>query len=183
MRRLPALVLIVTIAALLAACSASATPGWTYAPAASTAPAASGGASGAPASGAPSAGPSTAAASPSSPSVTAAPSSVESAGASGAAGLTVTARTNAATSGFDPATLETAAGTAFTLTFDNEDNTAQHNLVLFNPDGSKVAIQGDTNPFTGPSKRTYQVPALTAGGYSYKCEVHPTTMIGTLTVK
>ena len=176
MRRLPALPLVtLLVAAVLAACSASAEPGWTYAPAPSATP----GGSGAP-SGAPSVAPSTA---PSvAPSV--APSATDSAAPSGgSAGLTVKAPVGAATAGFDPTTLSTAAGAAFTLTFDNKDNTAPHNLVLFNPDGSTVTVQGDTAFFSGPGQRVYQVPALTAGDYKYQCQVHPTTMIGTLTVK
>ena len=178
MRRLPALALIVLIAAALAACSAGATPGWTYAPAASATPVPSGAASGAPSAGAPSAAPSAGAPS-------AAPSAAQSAAASGGtgAGLTVKAPMGAATGGFDPTTLETTAGTAFTLTFDNEDNQAPHNLALFGSDGAKVALGGDTAFFTGPGQRQLQVPALTAGTYTYKCEVHPSTMMGTLTVK
>ena len=42
---------------------------------------------------------------------------------------------------------------------------------------------GDTAPFTGPKKVSYAVPALAAGAYPFVCEVHPTTMTGTLTVK
>ena len=177
MRRLPALALIALVLAALAACSAGSTPGWTYAPAASATPVASGGASGAPSAGTSGA--------PSAAAPSAAPSAAGSAAASGGTGatLTVTAKVNAATGGFEEKTLETAAGTAFTLTFDNQDNTVPHNLVLFNPDGSKVTVQGDTAFFTGPGQRTYQVPALTAGAYPYKCEIHPTTMTGTLTAK
>ena len=184
MRRLPALPLVtLLVAAVLAACSASAEPGWTYAPAPSATPVGSGAASGAP-SGAPSVAPSTAPSVAPSIAPSVAPSAADSAAPSGgSAGLTVTARVGAATAGFDPTTLSTAAGAAFTLTFDNKDNTAPHNLVLFNPDGSTVTVQGDTAFFSGPGQRVYQVPALTAGDYKYQCQVHPTTMIGTLTVK
>lgn len=181
MRRLPILILALLTSVAIAACSSGAAPGWTYAPAPSATPAAS-----AAGSGAPSAGASAAPSSPASvgPSVAPSPSGGGSAAPSGgAAGLTVTAPVGATTSGFDPTTLETAAGTAFSLTFDNQDNQAPHNLVLQNPDGSAVAAQGDTAFFTGPGQRVSQVPALTAGAYKYICQVHPTTMVGTLTAQ
>lgn len=178
MRRLPFLALPLLALLLLAACTSGAQPGWTYAPAPSTTPAASGAPSGEP-SAAPSAAPSVAA----SAAPSAAPSAGGSPAASGGAGLTITAPVGATTAGFDPKTAETAAGTAFSLTFDNQDNQAPHNLVLQNPDGSAVAVQGDTAFFTGPGQRVYQVPALSAGAYKYICQVHPTTMVGTLTAK
>jgi mono/diheme cytochrome c family protein/plastocyanin len=96
--------------------------------------------------------------------------------------VTVTAPTGAAASGFDPNALEAKADTAFTLTFDNQDTGVQHNVVVQNPDGSAVAM-GDTAFFPGPEKRSYAVPALKAGAYKFLCQVHPTTMTGTLTVK
>ena len=97
--------------------------------------------------------------------------------------VTVTAPSGAATAGFDPTTLEVKAGTAFNLVFDNADpSTGPHNVVIMTPDNQPVSM-GDTAFFTGPAKKTYAVPALTAGTYTYLCQVHPTTMKGTLTVK
>jgi plastocyanin len=185
MRRLPALLLTLVAVVALAACSSGGAPGWTYAPAASATPLPSGGASGEPSAGA-SAAPSSAASAPAagSPAPSASAAASASASASGGAGeLTIKAPEGAATTGFDPTTLETAAGTAFTLTFENEDSQAQHNLVLQNPDGTAVTVEGDTAPFQGPGDRSYQVPALTAGAYKYVCQIHPSSMIGTLTVQ
>ena len=95
--------------------------------------------------------------------------------------VAVTAPSGAATSGFDPKELTAKADTAFTLAFDNQDSAA-HNVVIKDPDGTKVAM-GDTAFFSGPKKVSYAVPALKAGAYPFLCEVHPTTMTGTLTVK
>jgi len=36
---------------------------------------------------------------------------------------------------------------------------------------------------TGPKTVTYQVPALSAGTYYFRCDVHPTQMFGTFVVK
>jgi plastocyanin len=190
MRRLPALV-VPLFAVALAACSSGAAPGWTYAPAASATPVASGAASGAPSAGASSAAePTPAAGTPqptgSAPAGSVGPSAAAPSGGAGGsptAGLTVTAPVGAAVTGWDPATLETAADAGFTLTFDNQDNQAPHNLVLQDAGSAPVAVQGDTAFFTGPGQRVYQVPALAAGAYTYICQVHPTTMVGTLTVQ
>ena len=182
MRRLPALSSTIALIAMLAACTAGGAPGWTYAPAPSATPAGSGaagspGASGSPAASAPaSTGPSVA------PSAGGSPAASGGAGGTGGA-ITITAPVGAATAGFQPTTAEVAANTQFTLTFDNQDNQAPHNLILQNPDGSNVSVQGDTAFFSGPGKRDYTVPPLAAGEYKYICQVHPTTMIGTLTVK
>jgi plastocyanin/mono/diheme cytochrome c family protein len=96
--------------------------------------------------------------------------------------VTVTAPVGAASSGFDPTTLEAKADTAFTWIFDNQDTGVLHNAVIENADGSVVNM-GSTAPFAGPEKRSYSVPALKAGDYKFICQVHPSTMTGTLTVK
>ena len=180
MRRLPALLTTSALIVLLAACTSGGAPGWTYAPAPSATPVASGGASGAPGASA-----SGGASAPASTAPSTAPSAGGSPVASGGTGstLTIKAPVGAATAGFDPTTAQAAANTAFQLIFDNEDNQAPHNLILQNPDGSNVQVGGDTAFFTGPGQRTYQVPALAPGDYKYMCQVHPTTMNGVLTIK
>lgn len=178
MPRLPlaALALIAVAAFAMTACSSASGPGWTYAPAPSVTPAASG-------SGAPSAAPSGSVAPSANPT---APSAAPSGAPSGSAGgtvLTVTAPDGSATTGFDPDALEGPANTPFTVVFDNQDTTTSpHNWVLKDSTGAKVDI-GDTAFFSGPAKKEYQVPALAPGAYPFVCEVHPAAMTGTLTVK
>jgi plastocyanin len=181
MRRLTIAFTLLAATAAIAACSASAPPGWTYAPAPSATPIPSGasGSPGASASAAPSEAPSAA------PSVEPSSAASPSAGGSGGTGetLTVTAPVGAAGTGFDPTTLEAKADSPLTLVFDNQDTGVPHDLVLKNPDGSKVAVTGDAAIFPGPGQRTFGVPALAAGDYTFLCEVHPATMTGKLTVK
>ena len=69
------------------------------------------------------------------------------------------------------------AGSAFTLTFDNQDG-APHNIAISDASGAKV-FKGD---IVTSQKVDYAVPALAAGTYSFICEVHP-EMKGTLTVE
>jgi plastocyanin len=167
---------------LLAGCAGT-PPGWTYAPAPpitpppSTNASGSPGASGATGSAAPSGGPASAA-----PSGSAAQSGApQTSGGPAASGPTVTISASNA-QGFDTPQVDAPADKAFTLVFDNKDAANMHNVVIMKPDGSPVEM-GDTSFFIGPATRTYQVPALPAGSYPFQCQVHPTTMKGTLTVK
>jgi plastocyanin len=178
MRRLPVIALSLLAVAAFAACSSAGQAGWTYAPAPSATPVPSGSA---PASGEPPAS------APASAPASVAPSGTPG-GSTGPSGqpsgtvVTVSAPTGAATTGFDPKDLTGPANTPFKLEFDNQDATAPHNIVISDPSGQPVNI-GDTAFFTGPEKRTYDVPALAPGAYPFMCQVHPTTMTGTLTIQ
>jgi len=60
---------------------------------------------------------------------------------------------------------------AFNLVFDNQDG-APHNLAVYTDStaSTKVSI-GEI--FGGPGQRSQAVPALAAGTYFFRCDVHP----------
>jgi plastocyanin len=89
---------------------------------------------------------------------------------------------NAAVEGFKPTTLTFKADAPTNLQFNDEDPTAPHNVVIFagkDATGKQVFEGALVN---GPKQVTYQVPALPAGDYFFHCAVHPTTMMGNITV-
>jgi len=70
---------------------------------------------------------------------------------------------------FDTAVLDFKAGTPISLTFDNPD-AVPHNVAIYGPNGAKV-FGGE---MLDPGKSVvYQVPALGAGTYTFKCDLHP----------
>ena len=81
---------------------------------------------------------------------------------------------------FGTTTLTAPANTPFTIDFDNEDAGVLHNVQIKDASGASV-FRGDL--VTGPKTATYAVPALPPGTYTFLCDVHPTTMTGTLTVR
>ena len=162
-RSLPLLLALGALAAVLSACAAESTPGWTFAPtptptiAPSTEPGATPGPSGAP-SAAPSDG-----------------------GGAAAGGSTVTLTLTAQGIAYDTDSLEVPADTPFTIVFTNNDAGIPHNVAIHeeSPTGPLVWA-GDI--FNGVETRAYEVPALPAGTYGFVCTVHP-NMTGTLTAK
>lgn len=91
------------------------------------------------------------------------------------ADITITAVNNA----FDPSTLTVPAGEPFDLYFQNVDS-APHNVAIYtNASLSEEMFVGEviTNDAI-----LYAIPALEAGEYFFRCDVHP-DMTGTLVVE
>ena len=104
---------------------------------------------------------------------------------SDATSLQIAAPTGAAASGFDPTCLAVVPDTAFTVAFDNQDTGVPHNWELFKDPAYATRVGGATGPtdiITGVDQTSYSVDALAAGVYYFRCDIHPTTMIGQLVV-
>ena len=76
--------------------------------------------------------------------------------------------------------LNTTAG-AVTITFDNKDSGIIHNLHVYQGTDATGPSVGQTDLEAGPVEQKLELN-LTAGSYFYRCDAHPTTMKGTLTV-
>ncbi len=162
------LLLTVALAALVAACSSSTSPGWTYAPpteAPASQPAASGEAPPAASGEAPSS---------EAPSAELSPVPGSESPAGGADVIDLTAEGIA----FQQTELSAPADAPFTIRFHNQDAGVPHDVVIKDA-GNQVMFQGDI--INGVAVEDYDVPALPAGTYQFVCTVHP-NMVGTLTV-
>jgi plastocyanin len=82
---------------------------------------------------------------------------------------------------FTVTSLTAPAGTAFSLRFDNRDAGVLHNVAVYaDASASRSLFVGSR--FPGPRIFPYRVPALPAGTYFFRCDLHPTTMTGSLVV-
>ena len=77
---------------------------------------------------------------------------------------------------FDRSVLGVQADRPFSLVFVNGDG-APHNVSIAPASGGAPLFVGEV--FGGPAVRVYSVPALAAGRYTFRCDVHP-EMTGTL---
>jgi plastocyanin len=77
---------------------------------------------------------------------------------------------------FDRTRLDVPAAVAVPLLFENRDS-VPHNVTILDEAGGTVLFVGAV--LGGPGSRTYSLPALAAGRYVFRCDVH-TYMAGTL---
>jgi AsmA family protein len=160
MRRLLFALTLSAVALAAAACSADTAPGWTYAaPTEAPSAAASSGASAAPGGSASAAPGGSASAAPS---------------GSGAGGAVQISALNIA---FEQTSVTAPADAPFTINFNNKE-AVPHNVDVKDSSGASK-FKGDV--FSGPKEVDYQVPALSAGDYTFVCDVHA-NMTGTLKV-
>ena len=97
--------------------------------------------------------------------------------ASASAGPIVLVATNIL---FDKHQLSAPAG-AVTIDVDNQDAGIPHNLRMFNGTDARAPSLGATAIEAGPVKQSLKLD-LAKGQYFYQCDVHPTTMTGTIIV-
>lgn len=83
---------------------------------------------------------------------------------------------------FVPTSLTAPAGQRFVIRFDNRDSGIPHNVAVYtDATASRSVFVGAL--FPGVAIRNYTLPIVPAGTYFFRCDVHPTTMIGSLEVK
>jgi plastocyanin len=79
---------------------------------------------------------------------------------------------------FSTDTLAVPADVGFTLALENRE-AVPHNVAIYTDESASEALfTGET--ITGPRTITYDVPAIQAGDYFFRCDVHPTQMTGTV---
>ena len=80
---------------------------------------------------------------------------------------------------FAPSTVEIAANKNVTIHFDNQDS-APHNVAIYKDATASEKIS--IGAIVSSSKTDQVVPALAAGTYFFRCDVH-TNMTGTIVVR
>lgn len=81
---------------------------------------------------------------------------------------------------FDKSSLELSSEAPSVIEFDNQEQGVPHNVSIYTAQGGDPLFQGEI--VTGPAQIDYEVPPLQPGELFFQCDVHPTTMTGTVTV-
>ena len=86
---------------------------------------------------------------------------------------------------FDKRTIEVSSGGRVRIRLDNRDTGVSHNVAVYKSATDLTAVSSGSVGirFDGPAidDTAFDTPA--AGNYFFRCDVHPTTMTGTFTVK
>ncbi|HLF77848.1 MAG TPA: hypothetical protein VJB57_10205 [Dehalococcoidia bacterium] len=83
---------------------------------------------------------------------------------------------------FDKRSFSAGAGAQVTVTFDNQDSGVLHNIAFYTNRSASQKIAGtDVKP--GPVIDELRFTAPQPGNAFYRCDVHPDTMTGTMTVR
>ena len=94
--------------------------------------------------------------------------------------LDVSAPPGASSKGFAETELAVPAGAPIELSFDNQEQSVQHNVSVWEVEDFSGTPLFSGELVTGPSTVEYSIQGLTAGTYYFRCDVHPTTMTGTI---
>lgn len=80
---------------------------------------------------------------------------------------------------FDTKVLDVPAEEPFSIVFENRGAGVPHNVAIYEDESAaRELFVGDV--FTGGATITYRVDALPEGEHFFRCDVHPTTMTGTV---
>lgn len=84
---------------------------------------------------------------------------------------------------FNTSTITVPAGAQVTVNFDNQDSGIQHNVAFYTDSSAGTTIYKGAI-ITGPKTTTYTFTAPSKPGtYFFRCDVHPTNMVGKLIVQ
>ena len=72
---------------------------------------------------------------------------------------------------FSASTLSAPTDEPFQIAFDNQEG-APHNVAIYGDSSAAEKVFGE-DPFSGQAIVVYEVPALAAGSYFFRCDVHP----------
>jgi plastocyanin len=95
--------------------------------------------------------------------------------------IALVAPAGAAADGFQQKTLSVPSDESFTIEFDNQDTSVQHNVVIAESKDPNAATFLTGTAVIGPAQVADPVSPLAEGDYYFYCQFHPTTMNGTLT--
>lgn len=82
---------------------------------------------------------------------------------------------------FDTDQISLTADEESTITLDNQDSVA-HNLSIYEDDSAEEDLFVGQE-IGGGSSIDYSVPPIEAGEYFFRCDLHPTSMVGTVSVE